>query len=155
LITESKNSSEGLQKLGNSIIEFCNEHAIESMKRYGINEIGYSRLIVHSNGNLTYFERVLCTTKKPEIFNKTYFKWKWSIPKITKKKEQLPALHGTHISSNKKWFAWHGLGENQLHFSGEKAWWPTKNNKIDFRFPDNRLSQELFMDLLKKISTTN
>ena len=61
VISESKNSSEGLQKLGNSIIEFCNEHAIESMKRYGINEIGYSRLIVHSNGNLTYFERVLCT----------------------------------------------------------------------------------------------
>lgn len=155
LIEASKQDANGLQNLGNAIINFCNEHALESMNEYGLEEIGYSRLIVHKNGKLTYFEKILCTKASPKIFNESDFDWRWSIPKKTKKKEQLPALHGTHKPSNKKWFAWHGLGENQLHFSGEKAWWPTVNtNKVDFNFPDKRLSQAQLMKLLNEISGT-
>lgn len=153
LIEDSKKDARGLQELGNAIIKFCNEHALESMNEYGLDEIGYSRLIVHKDGKLTYFEKLLCTKKSPKIFNESDFDWKWSTPKKTKKKEQLSALHGTHKPSNKKWFAWHGLGENQLHFSGERAWWPTSNiNKVEFNFPDKRLSQAQFMKLLNEIS---
>lgn len=154
LIEASKNNTTGLQVLGDSIIDFCNEHATESMELYNLKEIGYSRLIVRSNGKLTYFEKILCSKEQPDIFNKSDFVWNWSKPKKTRKKEQLPALHGIHKPSNKKWFAWHGLGENQLHFSGEKAWWPKEHNKIDFSFPRDRLSQDAFMKLLENISTT-
>ncbi len=154
LIEASKSSEIGLQKLGDAIIKFCNDHALESIKKYGLNEIGYSRLIVHKDGKLTYFEKILCTKDSPKVFHESDFTWKWSTPKKTKKKEQLTALHGVHKPSNKKWFAWHGLGENQLHFSGEKAWWPSDNeNKIDFNFPKERLSQAQLMKLLNEIST--
>lgn len=153
LIEASRKDANGLQKLGDAIIKFCNDHASESMNKYELEEIGYSRLIVHKDGKLTYFEKIICTKNSPKIFNESDFEWKWSIPKKTKKKEQLPALHGTHKLRNKKWFAWHGLGENQLHFSGEKAWWPTGNkNKVDFNFPDQRLSQAQLMKLLNEIS---
>lgn len=154
LIEASRNSPEGLQNLGDAIIKFCNDHASESMNDYGLDEIGYSRLIVHKNGALTYYEKILCTKEDRKIFHEGEFEWEWSTPKKTKKKEQLPALHGTHKPSNKKWFAWHGLGENQLHFSGEKAWWPSSDeNKIDFSFPEDRLSQRQLMELLNNIST--
>jgi len=153
LIKNSNASTLGLQQLGDAIIKFCNDHALESMNEYGLDEIGYSRLIVHKGGKLTYFEKILCTRDNPKIFHECEFEWKWSTPKKTQKKEQLPALHGVHKSSNKKWFAWHGLGENQLHFSGEKVWWPSENvNKIDFSFPNERLSQSQLMKLLNEIS---
>jgi hypothetical protein len=154
LIQESKESEKGLQYLGDSIIKFCNDHAIESFETYDLDEIGFSRLIVHKNGALTYFEKILCTKNSPKIFNEEDFEWKWSVPKKTKKKEQLPALHGIHKKSQKKWFAWHGLGENQLHFSGEKEWWPkdSKNN-IKFAFPSERLSQPELMKLLSQVSS--
>lgn len=154
LISESRKSEEGLQKLGDSIIKFCNDHAIESFHAYDLEEIGFSRLIVHGNGDLTYFEKILCTKASPKIFNEEDFEWKWSVPKKTKKKEQLPALHGIHKSSKRKWFAWHGLGENQLHFSGEKEWWPKDSiNKVKFAFPKERLSQAELMKLLNQISS--
>ncbi len=154
LIEGSRKSEKGLQNLGDSIIKFCNDHAIESFDTYGLNEIGFSRLIVHKNGTLTYFEKILCTKESPKIFNEEDFEWKWSVPKKTRKKEQLPALHGIHKKSQKKWFAWHGLGENQLHFSGEKEWWPSDSkNKIEFAFPSKRLSQTELMKLLSQISS--
>ena len=154
LIAASKKNKQGLQNLGNAVIKFCNDHAAKSMLVYDLDEIGFSRLIVHSDGKLTYFERVLCTKQTPKIFNEDDFEWKWSTPKSVKEKEQLQALHGTHKASGKKWFAWHGLGENQLHFSGEKIWWPSSDeHKIDFHFPKNRISQEQLMSLLSKIST--
>lgn len=153
LIEQSRQNAAGLQALGNAIIDFCNEHAQESIERYDLDEIGFSRLIAHKDGKLTYFERILCTKEKPKIFDEKEFSWAWSTPKKITKKEQLPALHGTHLPTNKKWFAWHGLGENQLHFSGEKAWWPTGNqNKINFKFPTSRLSQNELMELLNEIS---
>ena len=156
LINASQESKEGLQVLGNAIIDFCNEHAQESMSLYNLNEIGFSRLIVHSNGEINYFERLLCSVDQPNIFNKDELKWNWSVPKKTTKKELLPALHGLHIPSGKKWFAWHGLGENQLHFSGEKAWWPCSGeSNINFRFPEHRLTQSELMKVLSNIASNS
>ena len=79
-----------------------------------------------------YFERLICTKEKPVIFNRDDYIWRWSTPKKTTKKEQLPALHGIDKKTKRKAFAWHGRGENQLHFSGEKDWWPkiTKPTKV-------------------------
>ena len=153
LIEESRKNERGLQALGDSIIRFCNEHAAESFDLYGLDEIGFARVILRSDGTITYYERQLCTREDPKIFHESEFEWRWSTPKITKKKEQLPALHGIHRPSNTKWFAWHGLGENQLHFSGEKQWWPTDSkNVIDFSFPEDRMSQDELMEFLEKVS---
>ena len=157
LIGASEGSEEGLQALGTAIIEFCNEHARASMERYHLDEIGYARLIVHKNGRVTYFEKLLCSTDSPHVFDPAEFSWKWSIPKTTITKEQLSALHGTHLPTGKKWWAWHGRGENQLHFSGESVWWPAKDNPHSFSFelpsPTDRLSFDQFMSLLQTLDT--
>jgi len=155
LIKASKKSAAGLQQLGNAIIEFCNAHAHESLSKYDLDEIGYSRLIIHKDGHVTYFERLLCTRESPRLFNPHDFKWKWSHPKHTIKKEQLPALHGTHKPTGEKWWAWHGLGENQLHFSGEAAWWPQprSHHVVTFKLPtgDEKISFEMFAELLSHL----
>ena len=156
LIKASQQSEKGLMELGNAIIDFCNEHAVESIEKYNLAEIYYSRLVVFKGREVLYFEKLLCTKDNPVIFDKNDFYWKWSTQKNTVRKEQLPALHGICKSKNEKWFAWHGLGENQLHFSGEKNWWPDGNGQhhIRFIFPkaDDRLSQDQFMALLQSIS---
>lgn len=155
LISASKKSRTGLKALGDAIIEFCNGHARESIERYNLNEIGYSRLIVHEEGRVTYFERLLCTRKNPVLFDPSKFTWRWSKPKKTKKKEQLQALHGLHSPTGEKWFAWHGLGENQLHFSGESNWWPPEGDShaITFKFPaeEERIGLDKFMEVLSKL----
>lgn len=115
LIAKSEASPAAVQALGDAIIDFCNKHAQASLLHYNLHEIGYSRLILHPNGTATYFERLLITRQNPVLFAPSDFSWRWSVPKKTKKKEQLPALHGTHRLTGKKWFAWHGRGENQLH----------------------------------------
>ncbi|MDJ1169115.1 hypothetical protein PMG71_06720 [Roseofilum sp. BLCC_M154] len=152
LIKESYKTEQGLQNLGDSIIEFCNQHILESINLYNLNEIGYSRIIIHDNQLITYFERLLCTRESPILFNVSDFQWQWSKPKKNVKKEQLPALHGIHIPTEKKWWAWHGLGENQLHFSGERAWWPNQGDShaITFCFPseEEKLSLDDFIKLL-------
>ena len=156
LISVSQQSENGLIALGNAIIDFCNEHALESITKYDLTEIYYSRLVVCENREVLYFEKLLCTKNNPIIFDKTDFYWKWSTQKNTVRKEQLPALHGFYKGTNEKWFTWHGLGENQLHFSGEKNWWPngTDQHHIRFLFPqaDERLSQDRFMALLQSVS---
>ena len=153
LIDASEKSDQGLQDLGDAIIEFCNEHAMASMQRYDLAEIGYSRLIVRKDGRVTYFERRLCSRSAPSVFDPAEFIWQWSAPKKTVKKEQLPALHGSHRQTGKKWWAWHGRGENQLHFSGESVWWPSENDPHAFSFqlpPDgDKLSFNQFMNLLQ------
>lgn len=140
LIKASTESEEGLQTLGNAIIAFCNDHAKQSLETYGLNEIGFSRLLIEKKGKVTYFERLLCSKTSPKIFNENDFSWRWSSPKKTKKKEQLHALHGIHKETGSKWFAWHGLGENQLHFSGEHNWWPKNGDchSIRFSFPTDK-----------------
>lgn len=124
MIRESEKSAEARQRLGDAIIDFCNKHAYESLVRYQLKEIGYSRLIMHDDGSAVYFEKLISTNDCPDIFNKENYIWNWSFPKKTSKKEQLTALHGTDLKTGKKAFAWHGKGENQLHFSGESDWWP-------------------------------
>lgn len=153
LIAGSEKSKKGQQVLGNAIIDYCNRHARESLEKYQLEQIGYARLVVHENGEAQYFERLLCTRDKPDVFDAEDFVWEWSTPKITTKKEQLSALHGRHRTSGKKWFAWHGRGENQLHFSGEHTWWPSAaeaNHAITFKLPSDfeRVSLEGFIDLL-------
>ena len=154
LIKSSQESAAGCQQLGDAIIAFCNEHAAASLQAYDIDEIGYCRLLVHDDGSATYFERILCTRAAPTVFSAENFEWGWSKPKVTKKKEQLPALHGIHKPSGEKWWAWHGLGENQLHFSGEKVWWPAVGapNSLTFHLPsdEQKMSLEEFLVLIEK-----
>jgi len=148
LIEDSFNSDEGLQKLGDTIIDFCNIDAEQSMIDYDLKELGFSRLIYHSDGTLTFFEKLLCTRKDPIIFKKEDFIWNWSTPKTNQKKESLKSLHGIHKETGIKWFAWHGLGENQLHFSGEKAWWPeSKRHMINFKSPKEKHTMEILKSL--------
>lgn len=153
LMEASKSNAQDLQKLGNSIMDFCNHHVSESFEKYQLNEIGYSRLIYHKDRKITYFEKLLATRERPQIFNRNDFEWAWSKPKKTTKKEQLPALHGIYKKTGQKWWAWHGLGENQLHFSGEKHWWPKANSRhaITFNSPteSQKISFEHLADLLK------
>ena len=52
----SLKSEAARQELGNTIINFCNEHAQRSLADYGLQEIGYARLILHGDGKVTYFE---------------------------------------------------------------------------------------------------
>lgn len=155
LIAGSRKSAAGRQELGNAIIDFCNQHIAESIELYGLDEIGYSRLIVFPDRTVMYFEKLLCTREEPILFLRSDFKWKWSKPKKTKKKEQLQALHGIHKASGDKWFAWHGLGENQLHFSGESAWWPNKKDAhaVTFSMPgeDAKLDLDDFVAFLSKL----
>ncbi len=160
LIENSRESDEGLQKLGDAILHFCNEHAEESMKTYNLDRIGYARLIVHKNGEVTYFERQLCTKDNPIIFCPEEFEWRWSAPKKTTKKEQLSALHGIHKQTNQKWWAWHGLGENQLHFSGEGAWWPTEEadqHSLKFQMPNQaeKLTLDSFLSMLESFDSSS
>lgn len=155
MIAVSRESQDGVRALGDRIIDFCNDHAIESMRLYGLDEIGYARLIVHNDGGVSYFERLLCTKDEPLVFRKEDFEWAWSQPKVTTKKEQLPAFHGRHTPTGRKWWAWHGLGENQLHFSGEGTWWPDDEAQMT-RFvlaEDERMSLETFISLLERAPT--
>lgn len=156
LINESKASPAACQELGDAIIALCNEHAQRSLTDYDLREIGYVRLILHDTGAVTYFERSLCSASKPNIFDPKDFSWEWSTPKSTVKKEQLPALHGTHRRENKKWWAWHGQGENQLHFSGESAWWPTTDaHSFTFKMPstDEKLTVDRLLAILDQIDS--
>lgn len=124
MIAASEKSPEDRQRLGDAIIDFCNNHARESLLKYDLKEIGYSRLIMYDDGTAVYFERLISTADNYEIFDKDNYEWHWSDPKKVTKKEQLQALHGIDKTTGKKAFAWHGRGENQLHFSGESDWWP-------------------------------
>ena len=155
LIEKSAKSAKDLQGLGEAIINFCNEHARASMEKYKLNEIGYSRLIVHNNRRVTYFERLLCSRDKPLVFDPQDFVWKWSEPKKTKTKEQLPALHGTNVKTEEKWWAWHGRGENQLHFSGESVWWPDENSPHMFSFELPSDKDKLSFEQLNKLLKTS
>jgi hypothetical protein len=152
LIAASENSDKGLQALGDAIIGFCNRHAEESLRLYDLKAIGYARLVIHKNDEATYFERILCTREHPRIFEPDEFIWRWSMPRRTPKKEQLTALHGMHAPTGKKWFAWHGRGENQLHFNGDRYWWPQRDGDHAITFPlpasSERFTLESFIDLL-------
>lgn len=139
LIANSENREEGRQALGDAIIAYCNAHARHSMQLYELHQIGYSRLVLFPDGRIMYFERSLISRENPQLFNSNDYEWQWSVPKNANKKEQLPAFVGKDRKTSIKHFAWHGRGENQLHFSGEHTWWPSKGDphRIDFRAPDS------------------
>ena len=151
LIERSLKSTKALQALGDEIINFCNEHARASMENYNLDEIGYSRLIIHRDRRVTYFERLLCSRENPLVFDPQDFVWEWSEPKRTRTKEQLPALHGTNIRAEEKWWAWHGRGENQLHFSGESAWWPDADDPHKFSFELPSEEDKISFEQLNKL----
>ena len=153
LITASMQDESARQALGDEIIRFCNDHAHQSLSKYGLDTIGFARLIVDRNKGLRYFERELCGRDHPDIFDAADFTWRWSTQKQGGRKEQLSALHGFHVPTGERWWAWHGHGENQLHFTGERAaWWPPANDPhaIAFTFPAaaDRLSLERLAELL-------
>jgi len=166
LIKASENSREACQELGNAIIDFCNSHAHESLRQYGLKEIGYSRLIMFDDQTAIYFERLIATPTSPDIFNKDNYEWHWSSPKSVTKKEQLSALHGIDLTTGRKAFAWHGRGENQLHFSGEKDWWPeierprtsgkvnfsSDGHAMAFTLPSNKVSWDALVGFLNNAS---
>lgn len=154
LIADSQESPEACQTLGNTIIEFCNRHALESIEKYNLHSIGYARLIFFSKEKkILYFERLLCSRENPQVFQTEDFEWKWSPTKSKASKEMLPALNGIHKTSGKKWFAWHGRGENQLHFSGESVWWP-EDGRHSRSFPvpgrNERLSWNEMIELMSR-----
>ncbi|MGH8602505.1 MAG: hypothetical protein ACREXR_06935, partial [Gammaproteobacteria bacterium] len=158
LIARSENSQADLQKLGDAIIAHCNRHVQNSLAKYELDEIGYARLILHPDRTVTYFERLLVTREEPMLFDPRDFEWKWSEPKPGKAKELLPSLHGFNRGTQKKWFAWYGRGENQLHFDGEKSWWPTEDShSIRFQLPKEteQLDFEAFAELLTRLSQEN
>lgn len=154
-IRESTASDIACQSLGDAIIENCNSHVLASFEKYELDQIGYSRLIVRQDGAVTYFEKVLCSKTQPEIFDASDFTWRWSRPKLTRAKEQLPALHGFDRVTGKKCWAWHGRGENQLHFYGESDWWPSPNDVRAFTFhmpaDSEVLSVDRFLELLSRL----
>ena len=125
LIQDSDLSGDTLT-LGDRVIETCNNHIQDSLDKYELTEIRYAR-IISCPDRFTYFEKTLVEQGNRILFNPAEFTWAWSEPKRTKTKEQLPALHG--FRDEDKWFAWHGRGENQLHFSGEKNWWPNVDSE--------------------------
>lgn len=155
LIANSKLGSSGCRKLGNAIIEFCNHHAEESIAKYNLDELRLARLVIFTDEKALYYERVLCTKSNPKIFDPDSYDWSWSAQKTTTAgaKEQLPALHGHDKAGLKSW-AWHGLGENQLHFVGEQRWWPSTASpsaphvRFDLPDPAGRLGWAEFTDAL-------
>lgn len=159
LIDASRLSDEGLQALGDSIISFCNEHVESSLQlNDGLRAIGYARAILFESVDaveIRYFERELVTAEKRQLFDPTEFRWQWSAQKQTVKKEQLSALHGFHRPSERRWFAWHGLGENQLHFTGESAWWPDEGDPsaVLVRLPRDaqKIGFEEFVEWVSKL----
>lgn len=142
MIAESEKSEDGMKALGAAILDYCNDHIWHSgFEKYNLDHIGYIRLIVFPDGTLRYFERYLCSREQPILFVPDRYNWQWSVQKNAKAKEQLSALHGYFTDPSggqpRKHWAWHGRGENQLHFSGEGEWWPKDGDPHtrNFEFP--------------------
>lgn len=148
LVLESKNSISAAQQLGKLLIDQCNEHIIDSINKYNLDGITYSRLIIKEPDILEYFEKFLCTKNDPIVFESKDIYWKWSNTKKSLKKEYLPALHGINIKTGETIWQWNGLGDNQLNFPGEKLWWP--KNRTIFTFPNDneKVSFEKLLVLL-------
>lgn len=150
LIAASQNDGEeAVGALGDAILKFCNDHAVHSLELYGLDAIGYARLYV-ARDRLVYFERELVSKEAPLMFDPEAFEWRWSEHQRASKKEMLPAFHGFHRDTGNLWFKWHGLGENQLHFPGDKFWWPEADAvaKVEASIPDadRKITYEEFVD---------
>lgn len=150
LILESHGPAIGPQSLGNAIIKHCNDHIARSLEEFNLNQLFYARLIRYKDDRFLYFERPLTLDSQSRLFVPEDYYWRWAEPKVTKSKQQLPALHGFESASGKPAFAWHGRGENQLHFKAERTWWPEGGspNSISFSRPDSRMSVSELIDFL-------
>jgi len=125
LIQESHLDASICQQIGDSVIAACNAHVAHSFEKYGLEEIGYGRLIFYGNSTAVYFERPLCTRKAMMLFAPADFRWEWG----------KRALHGLHRDTGETWFRWNGDdSDNQLHFAGERRWWPADNDPHCIRF---------------------
>lgn len=156
LIVESENDPYKQQLLGNMIIDFCNRNIMESMQVHNLDTIGYSRLIIHNDCEVEYFERLLCTRSTPYVFDPRQFAWKWGFEHPEGKKERLRSLQGYDVVTGDKWWSWHGRGENQLHFNGERYWWPSNGGQgqsVQFKFPSftDRMSFDEFNNMFSNI----
>lgn len=156
LIPASMVDVSACQELGNMIIDFCNHHALESMNFYNLKEIGYSRLIILPNNRAMYFERKLCDINNPIIFNPNDYHWEWTTKKENVKKENLQSLKGIDLKTGEKIWAWHGMSENQLHFTGERKLWHNEDNvtKIMFDLPklNEKISLDTFLELIENLA---
>ena len=101
LIKDSHESAAGLQKLGDTVIEYCNAHIADSFRLYGLEEIGYSRLVNYGD-RFRYFEIPLLQNDGSVLFKPSDYEWRWSKEKNTVSKEQKPALHGFHKQTQVK-----------------------------------------------------
>lgn len=141
------------QMLGNLVLELCNNHARKSLAKYGLSEIRYARIVLDDK-RLIYFEKKLIDNKNDQLFDPGSITWRWSTPRKLESKEQLSALHG--FSGQDKWFAWHGRGENQLHFTGERLWWPENDIELEYSaidVRDHKVSwEELFSWLREQLA---
>lgn len=158
MIAESERNQKGMKALGDAILAYCNDHIWHSgFAKYDLKHIGYIRLIVFPDGTLKYFERYLCSRENPILFATERYNWKWSTQKNAVSKEQLSALHGyfsepSKASPRKHW-AWHGRGENQLHFSGEGEWWPKDGDPHSRKFKFPKEGKLDFDDLVRLLLT--
>lgn len=153
LILESESSSEGLDNLGAAIMGVCNDHLTDSISKYDLNRVGYIDLVLHSD-KIEYIECEIPKKNLKELFKPSDFKWNWSEERKRGKKDQLPALHGFHVDTGERWWSWHGRGENQLHFVGEKHWLSSMEvQKREFALPSesDRISIESLLELLDEI----
>lgn len=131
LMENSYKTEAGCQRLGDTLVEFCNAASVKSFEQYNLSKIYYARLVVDNfRKEWRYFERLIATKDHPEIFDKNDLEWSWNKERRNTVKEQLPAFIGRSKSLGIKVFAWHGKGENQLHFSGEKSWHPIEEKNL-------------------------
>jgi len=144
----ARTSKAAAQKVGAELIEFCNEHAVESLHKFNLDEIGYSRLIVRNNNVATYFERPLISKARPTLFKASDFTWRWTESRASA--TQQSSLAG-YDSRERRWFSWHS--ENQLHFNNESAWWPQIGDphRIDFALPTTKLSIDTVLEWLESL----
>lgn len=147
LIRVSHLSDAGLQALGDAVLNYCNAHIASSFRLYGLEEIGYARLI-NFGSRFRYFEIPLLKNDGSVLFQPADYEWKWSQQKKTLTKEQKPALHGFHKKTQVKHWAWHGQGENQLHFTGERLWWPVETYQHGISFDGPSETQTVSFEAL-------
>ncbi len=145
-------SIEAAQEVGNELIAFCNNHALESLQHYELKSIGYARLIVWPNSRATYFERPLISRKQPILFRPEDFTWRWTDGRPNASKEQQGALAG-YDARQVRWFSWYS--ENQLHFNNEKAWWLPDGhpNRLDFPLSKKKIETEVLLEWLESLAS--
>jgi len=126
LVRESLHSDSISNDLGKLLLDRVNARASDSLAKYNVTKLAYSRLITHKNKLFTYFEKSL----NNPIFDRDMFQWKWSTPQ---KRKDKPALHGFWRSVLV--FSWQGLSGEQFRFNAEHLWWPKEDQRITFSIP--------------------